>query len=618
MMNTTTDEISRQDAAPAAGSPLSQLFPVVALYWLVTAGAIALISLPKAKDLIGPDNDDVMRLVEIRDWFGGQGWFDLMQYRLGLSGGTLMHWSRFIDAPIGGLIKLFSLFMPMEMAEGVAASVWPLLLVGPLLLAFGLAGRRMGGDVDGPRVMHIALGLGALFAFTCMKFRPGALDHHNVQLVLAIGIAALLADRRGGALSHAAAGIATALAIAIGAETVPFVAVVCLCVGARWIWQGSGFAAGARAFGLSMALSITAAFFGTVPPSAYLAVTCDSLSLGFYSLSALGGVGLFGLACLPARTPIAIRLVASVVLGLALGAAAVLIAPQCLGSPLASLDPMLVELWLNHVMEAQSIFGQMHQFPETVAGFYAVGLFAVLVCAYRIWRGDDRGLHLLFLVLIAASWAVALVQVRGSLFANLLSIPPLALLIADLQKKARENPKSLVINLGFVAVTLASVPVVWGLGGVVWKQGLASASTDVLSMDNAQIGDDECGTVQDMAALRSLAPGTIAAPSNRGAGILRFTEHRVLAAPYHRNQGGMLAELHIGMAKPADALSLLRQAGVTAVAYCRNDPQTENLILLHRDGLYASLARGEVPAYLSPIRTDGKFQLFAVNEAGSK
>lgn len=616
-MNTTTDEMSRQDAAPAESSALSRLFPAAALYWLVTAAAIALISLPKAKDLIGPDNDDVMRLVEIRDWFGGQSWFDLMQYRLGLSGGTLMHWSRFIDAPIGGLIKLFSLFMPMEMAEGVAASVWPLLLVGPLLLAFGFAGRRMGGEVDGPRVMHIALGLGALFAFTCMKFRPGALDHHNVQLVLAIGIAALLADRRGSALGHAAAGIATALAIAIGAETVPLVAVVCLCVGARWVWQGAAFAAGARAFGVSLAFAITTAFFATVPPSAYAAVTCDSLSLGFYSLSALGGAGLFGLACLPARIAIVGRLAASVILGAILGVAVLLIAPQCLGSPLANLDPMLVELWLNNVIEAQSIFGQAQESPETVAGFYTVGLFAILVCVFRIWRGDERGLHLLFLVLIAASWAVSLIQVRGSLFANLLSIPPLALLIADLQKLARENQKSLVINLGFVAATLASVPAVWGVGGVIWKKGLASASADVMSMGDTQAAD-ECGAAEDMAALRSLPPGTIAAPSNRGAGILRFTQHRVLSAPYHRNQGGMLAELHIGMAKPEEALPLLKRAGVTVVAFCKSDPQTENLIQMHSDGLYASLARGTVPAYLSPVQSGGKFQLFLVNEGDPK
>lgn len=43
---------------------------------------------------LGYDNDDIMRLVQIRDFLGtetskGQSWFDTNQYRLGLPGGTI-------------------------------------------------------------------------------------------------------------------------------------------------------------------------------------------------------------------------------------------------------------------------------------------------------------------------------------------------------------------------------------------------------------------------------------------------------------------------------------------------------------------------------------------------
>ena len=37
---------------------------------------------------IGPDGDDVMRLVQIRELLDGQGWYDLRQPRLGPDGGT--------------------------------------------------------------------------------------------------------------------------------------------------------------------------------------------------------------------------------------------------------------------------------------------------------------------------------------------------------------------------------------------------------------------------------------------------------------------------------------------------------------------------------------------------
>ena len=36
--------------------------------------------------------DDMVRMVMVRDLLAGQGWFDLMQRRLGVEPGTLMHW----------------------------------------------------------------------------------------------------------------------------------------------------------------------------------------------------------------------------------------------------------------------------------------------------------------------------------------------------------------------------------------------------------------------------------------------------------------------------------------------------------------------------------------------
>ena len=50
------------------------------------------------------DNDSLLRLVQIRDLIGGQGWFDLHQYRMGPDGGFVMHWSRLVDAPIAAIM----------------------------------------------------------------------------------------------------------------------------------------------------------------------------------------------------------------------------------------------------------------------------------------------------------------------------------------------------------------------------------------------------------------------------------------------------------------------------------------------------------------------------------
>ena len=47
---------------------------VVVLLFLTNAGAIAAGRFP--------DPDDALRLVELRDWLGGQGWFDVTQHRI--------------------------------------------------------------------------------------------------------------------------------------------------------------------------------------------------------------------------------------------------------------------------------------------------------------------------------------------------------------------------------------------------------------------------------------------------------------------------------------------------------------------------------------------------------
>lgn len=590
-------------------SLLSRLFPAVCLYWLVTTLLYAGLILPGAEDLIGPDNDDSMRLVQVRDLLAGQGWFDLHQYRLGLEGGTLMHWSRFVDLPIAVLIKFFSLFLTSTAAEGAAATAWPLILIGFLLWPLALAARRIGG-ID---TMHIALGLGAIFVFTCSKFRPGSIDHHNVQLVLTMWVVAMLVDRQARPRNYVIAGCAAAAAIAIGAETVPFVAVACICVAVQWAWHGRGFTAPAQMFGLSLTLAVTAAFLATVPPSAYAAVTCDNLSLGFYSLTALGGSGLFLISSLAKSAHRAFRFGLLAAMGGLLLLAARIIAPQCLGDPLSNLDPLLVELWLNGVSEARSVLAELRFEPHLLGIFYAVGLFAQAVCFFRIIQGRDRELHSLLLVLISAVWTVSLLQVRGALFANLLSILPLSLLIAELRRAAHREPNSIELGFAYAATALVSVPAVWGVVGILSSQGWGALALNVISAPTAA-EEGECGGPQAMALLNTLPLSVVAAPSNSGADILRFTPHRALSGPYHRNQGGMLTELHIGLATPADAQAFLRGAGVTVLAYCKSDPQTQTMMGMKKDSLYAALGRGEVPDYLQPIgggEVDG-FRFFGV------
>ncbi len=571
----------------------ARLWPSVILYSVILLVALAALKLPGAKDYVGADNDDGMRLVEVRDFLNGQGWFDLMQYRMGLGNGTLMHWSRLIDLPIAALIKFFGLFLPQERAEAISLTVWPFALVVPSLWGMGLAGRRIGGIAG----MHVVLGLSVLLLVTSNRFVPGAIDHHNAQFALVAIMTAMLLDEDYRPLSFMIAGIAAAIAIAIGAETTPFVAAVCVVVAVSWAWEGEVIAPAAKSFGLSLALSITVFFFGMTPPRLYSAVTCDNLSLGYYSLAAIGGGLLLLTAATVSRAGRTVRFAALGGIGAAVLLSALIIAPNCLHNPLADLDPMLVNLWLNQIQEAQSIFGANRQDPFTLGFFYATGVFAIAVCVARLACRDRIRIHLVLLVLLTVSWGIATVQVRGAQFSNLLAIFPLALLIIDIRRVSNGDSENVAAAFCYISTVLMSVAAVWGLGG-----GLVGMQIDGNLYNPRQGGaQSSCSAKTSLSPLADIPPGLVAGPSDMGVSILRFTDHRILSAPYHRNQGGMLTEMHIGLAQPQEAEAFLRGAGVNVLAFCAGNPQTRELAKIKPDGLYAQLEKGNVPAYLQPI-----------------
>ena len=546
-------------------------------------------------DYVGPDNDDAMRLVEVRDFLAGQGWFDMMQYRLGLAGGTLMHWSRFIDLPIASLILFFRMFLSPEGAEAAALTVWPLMLVLPLMFFMGLAGRRIAG-VEG---MHFSLILTALFVLLSPRFVPGSIDHDNVQLGLVALTVAMLVDESYRPRNFVIAAIALAIQLGIGAETTPFVAVACMSVACLWAWKGEIFAPAAKAFALTLTIAVSAAFFSLVPPRLYSMVTCDNLSLGFYGITSAGCVGLLLSSIFASRLSRPWRIAILAVNGAFVFAITVALAPQCLRNPLSDLDPMLVDFWLSRVTEAQSIISVAHRQPDTLGVFYATGLLAMLVCAFRILRGTRPSLHAMLMALIAINWVITLVQVRGTEFANLLAIPPLALLIAELRKNYMADPRNLRAILLYAGTLLASVPAVWAVGGALASKGVVNGL-----MVAAPVKAEETANCTSRQALRPIAdlePGVVAAASNLGAPLLRFTPHRTLSGPYHRDPDGMMAELLIGLAEPQQAEALLHEAKVTIVAFCKGDPQVELVSERAPKGLYAQLSAGHVPAYLEPI-----------------
>ena len=99
---------------------------LVTLVWLLVALALLLQYWTQTAETL-LDTDDAMRLAQLRDWLGGQGWFDLHQARMQPPEGYDTHWSRLIDAGLAGLLFLFGLFTDGASAERLMRAWWPLL-----------------------------------------------------------------------------------------------------------------------------------------------------------------------------------------------------------------------------------------------------------------------------------------------------------------------------------------------------------------------------------------------------------------------------------------------------------------------------------------------------------
>ncbi|MBZ9821074.1 GtrA family protein [Mesorhizobium sp. CA4] len=559
----------------------------------------------------GGDNDNLLRLVEVRDLLAGQGWFDLHQYRMGLEGGFVMHWSRLVDAPIAAIaLAASALTGSRPLGEDVAQVLWPALLFWSTLFFTARAARSFGG---GGAVLPAIL-VGAAGYYFIGIYDPGALDHHNVQLMLTMASLALLLEAPAQRWAALLSGLCAALTLAIGMETVPYVATIGVCVALLFVADPAGERMIARDFGLGFAGVAALVFVTTVSPSAWGVAQCDAFSVVQFLVAAIAGAGLAAIVSVePAARSWRRRLGSLAALGAVLGVVVAVLFPQCLSAPYGSLDPRLKELWLDHVDEAQSLFTLLVRDPARVAARYATPLVAIMLMALHLRRGGWRRQDSLVAALLAVAFVVGVWQVRGTTFSIAFAVVPLSAWIAKWRARA-ETSSSLGVALRLAAVWLVSMNPVW--------TGVAAAASVALekgkSVADGGTADKTCERKATFAPLGAMADTTVLTISNLGAPILVYSGHRVFAGPYHRNVSGNLLALDAFLGSADDARAIVKAHRVGLVAICPGNIETLILTRKAPQGFLAGLLRSSVPDWLEPVsETKGSpIELYRVKQAG--
>ncbi|WP_217572818.1 GtrA family protein [Mesorhizobium sp. GbtcB19] len=571
---------------PGTGWKNDLLLALCATLVVLTINAVS--GFPTLRDY-GADNDSMLRLVEVRDLLGGQGWFDLHQYRMGTAGGFVMHWSRLVDTPLALIIMAFdALGAGTATAERAAQVIWPTLLYGLTIFLLIRASQRFAGaDVAMPAVI---LSTAALFFLVI--YSPGVIDHHNVQLLLTAASLWLLMEAPAWRPAAFLSGICAGLTIGVGMETAPYVAVLGICAAVLFILDDKERLT-ARGFGLGFAGVAFLVFAATIRPVDWGVAQCDAFSSFQFAIAALSGLGLALASMLTAPTARA-RLVSMLALAVVVAAVAIVVFPQCLASPYAGMDERVRTYWLNDVVEAQPFWSVAVHQPKLMAARYVTPFIAILLIGLQLRSRRLRREEMLAAILLVVAFGVSLWQVRGSTFSVAFAVLPLSAWIAKIRLRASAAP-SWRVSTGIVMAWLVSLNATWA--------GVAVAAQSVVQKAPQRINSDPdhavtCGKPADFHDLAAMPATTVLASSNLGSGILMFTGHRALAGPYHRNVGGNLAMLDAFMGTPDAARAVIGREHVGLIAICRGNTEEISLGLDAPKGLAAELLRGNVPEWL--------------------
>ncbi len=536
-----------------------------------------------------PDNDDLMRILEVRAWLNGQAFYDLVNHRLNPPNGGNIHWSRLGDIPLALGNLALRPFVGIAMAEKMAAFTVPLILCGVFAYVAGRTAKAISNS-------YIALFIGAFVAVSTPAimgyFVAGRVDHHGLQLIFMIcAFWGMVSHNKNGAML---AGLSIAASITIGFEMVPLMVLMVAWAAIIWGIRGEENRPQTTHFSIWLGVGIIAGFLINVAPANYLDGANDRISIAQLAPILTGSVLLALVSALFSRASMFIRFVALFVIGVAVIAVAAQF-PVLLKPLYWQTDPLLHRLWLNIVVETFPLMKTDNEVKILLGAFSFFVMFAtvarlVLLIIDEKARKNHRDIDnwsLLASLLTASMMLAIFFQARTAGQAAGIAIIAAAALVTSVYKE-----KGLMTAL---IVGLFVNPLVPALVSMAYEKIAPKKKTPYVTG-----GGNTCGTDAAYSELAKMPKGLIAANIDFGAHALISTHHDVLAAPYHRNNGNFTS-YDIFLSAPDIAFEKAKRRGVNYIAYCAKSAETGNLAREAPNGLMAQLKANKIPAFLVPI-----------------
>ena len=593
-------------AGPTAKTPddrnlFSALSPdrLALVLWLGFVAASLLIHREAIATLAFSDPDNAMRLVQVRDLIAGQSWFDTTQYRTNPGSGGLTHWSRFIDAPIFGLIELLSLFVDPRTAERWVLAGYPPLLALPLLLVFSRILQMLGDR----QFVFVGLAIAATTITYLHHFAPLNIDHHNWQVLLSV-VLLWLALRPASFANGLLSALAASIYVEISLEGFPFLGLFWALFVFDWL-RDPAKASRLRGFSAGMIL-LPALWSLPFRGTAYLsAVFCDSFSLPYlFATASAGAVFLIALTAPPRwHASLGQRLAIVVAAGIACAAGFVLTGTACLAGPFGALEPLVRTYWYEPILEGRPLWKQG---PARISAYLfptIVGLGATL-WAWSRARGRAEAENwgrLGFMILFSA--VMAILVIRTLAIAHAFMVPAFAALALTLWRWG-DAGTGIGRRLAGTLLLLLSIPTV--------DMALGLKLSTLTEEQAAVGGSEQVCPGQRRLALADEPPALLFASIHVAPTLLVSTPHRVVTTGHHRNHATINNVLSAFLAPPDAARPLVSAGEARYLVFCENDIAL--LAAASPGGLAAQLLRGQRIAWLEPraALSSGTFHVYRI------
>ena len=534
------------------------------------------------------DTDDNMRMMQVRALLHGQNWFDLRQYRLNPPYGANIHWSHLVDLPLAGIILLTRPFVGGADAERIAAAFGPIIPFLVLLFGLALTARRL-IDLRAFALPFLAVTVAGL---ANSMFLPERIDHHGWQLaLLSVSIAGLADPKR--VRGGVTLGITTALSLAIGLEMIIYLALAGAAVALFWVVDASERKR-AIAYAASLGGGVAFCFLVFASYDNRLAV-CDALSPVWLSDLLLVGAALAVLALLnPGDWKV--RLALAVAAGIVVAGFHALAWPQCLGRP-ENVSPEVNALWLSHVREVRPVYKLSWTLMVLILALPVTGTIGWGLLAWR-----NRGDRDLFRRTLAA-WPPALMamllllwQTRTGPAAQLMAIVGAVAIVWVLAPLFERLRSPVLQTIGVIAVAVI------GFGAVV-PFAMKFVPPTKMTPREIQIerANRSCNFIASYHPIALLPKGTVFTFIDLAPRLITVTHHDSIMGPYHRNGEQIADVMKAFRGTPEQARAIIGKYRSDYLMTCPNASTTTIFTSETPDGFYAQLAKGKVPAWLTPI-----------------